>query len=493
MRLVKVCAAGALAAIALGGCGLDKVEDRARQLNVIGDVEITSVFCTSGDMNADVHSCAPYERPHRGQALVAYRIPDGSDAPPDLTDNGNSRHFTRSDSYTAYMEEEYADEGMHWAGYVSGVTVTAPGYRAAFTLSPRFPLPDAGKPFTGPFRYSVTGGFRELMDDADGSAPVDCRDDVNAFCTSAGVPGEDSTAATRDLALLPSADVPTVAPGGHVDVPFDVRLAGEGGASFGWSATTDLDGATVSVEQQAIEAGANPVDVAVEVPAGTPLGTYEVQLSATASGDPDVIINRQAVASGAQAGGTEQRTGAMTFRVVAPPPDEPASSEPPQSRVDEPAPAAGTPLPVAAPPLPVPATPAAQRTPRAKLRLSLTPLPRRAHSGDYVSYLLVARNAARQAARRTRVCETLPGRVQFVQASRPARFHGRDLCFDRGRLAGGDSLAAVIYVHVDTDAPAGMARASAVATASNAGRARARAGLRVLRRAAAPQRAPVTG
>jgi hypothetical protein len=91
------------------------------------------------------------------------------------------------------------------------------------------------------------------------------------------------------------------------------------------------------------------------------------------------------------------------------------------------------------------------------------------------------------------VCERLPARVQFVQATRRVTFRGRDLCFRRTRLGAGGSMAALVYVHVDTDARAGMAHASATATAANAHPARAHARLRVLRRAAPPHRAPVTG
>ena len=77
---------------------------------------------------------------------------------------------------------------------------------------------------------------------------------------------------------------------------------------------------------------------------------------------------------------------------------------------------------------------------------------------------------------RTRVCETLPGRVQFVRRERRLRFAGRDVCFGRGRLAAGGSLAALVYVHVDTDARPGVARAPGPPRlAANADRARRRA------------------
>jgi hypothetical protein len=73
------------------------------------------------------------------------------------------------------------------------------------------------------------------------------------------------------------------------------------------------------------------------------------------------------------------------------------------------------------------------------------------------------------------------------------RFRGRRLCFERERLGPHRSLVARVHVHVDTDAPAGQATALATAAAANADGARDAAALRVLRRAAPPRRAPVTG
>jgi uncharacterized repeat protein (TIGR01451 family) len=226
----------------------------------------------------------------------------------------------------------------------------------------------------------------------------------------------------------------------------------------------------------------------VSVPADAVPGVYEVELTATAPGGSDVVIFKSGTAARAEAPAdrTQRRTGVMRFRVVATQPGDDPLAAPPvteQSRPPASTPVPGTPEPAA------PVAPA----PRAVLGLSLSALPRRAYNGDHASYLLVARNRSRLPARGMRVCETLPGRVQFVQASRRVRFAGRRVCFREKRLSPGASVAALVYVHVDTDASPGMARARASATASNAERARARAQLRVLRRAAAPRRAPVTG
>src|SRR4051812_12022316 len=82
-----------------------------------------------------------------GQVLVAYRIPEGSAAPASISDDGGARHFSREQSYSAYMEETYPEAGMRWAGYVSEVHATDAGAQQAMTLSPEFPLPEPGKPF----------------------------------------------------------------------------------------------------------------------------------------------------------------------------------------------------------------------------------------------------------------------------------------------------------------------------------------------------------
>jgi uncharacterized repeat protein (TIGR01451 family) len=507
MGLRKVWAAAAVAgAVAVSGCGIDKAEERAQQLDAIGDVVVRTTFCTSGDMDGDSHACAPYERAHRGQALVAYRIPAGSEAPEAFDSDGGALHFTRSTSYAAFMQAGHARAGMRWVAYVSDPYSLHARGQAAFTVSPRLTLPDAGKPFEGPYRYTVAGGYRELLEAGDdGSAAVDCENGAVTECVSAEMVGDDSEFATRDLGVLggvAGGEEPVVEAGSDVAVPFDLRYAGAAvdAARFSLSASTDLDGGAVALSQEAIEPASdshNPVAAVVSVPEDTAPGDYEVTLTATAPGGSDGVIFRAGSLARAAAAGdrTQLRSGVMRFRVVAPQRrDDPAPVETPPVKADDPPPE--PPLPAAPPEPPVPGPPdpdPARAAPRAVLGLSLAALPRRAYNGDYATYLVMASNRSQQPARGMRVCETLPGRVQFVQASRRARFTGRRLCFRRTRLPAGGSMAALVYVHVDTDARPGMARARATATARNASRASARAHLRVVRRAAEPRRAPVTG
>src|SRR4051812_9982268 len=248
-----VAAAGALA---LGGCGIDKADERAEQLDAVGDVVVETVFCTSGDVDRDSHACAPFATRHRGQALVAYRIPDGSEAPDAFDADHGTLHFTQSESYGTAMQAAHGRAGMHWVGYVSDPHVLDAGAPAAFAVSPRLTLPDAGKPFSGPYRYTVVGGYRELLAaEDDGSAPVDCSGDPNTDCVAAAEIPDDSELATRDLGVLGGGAEPEVQPGGSVALPFELDYAGAsvGAARFSLSAQTDLAGGTVVLSQDAIE------------------------------------------------------------------------------------------------------------------------------------------------------------------------------------------------------------------------------------------------
>src|SRR3954464_2678557 len=171
---VAIAAAGSLA---LSGCGIDKAGEHGRQLDVIGDVELSTTFCTSGDTDAESRACAPFSSPHRGQLLVAYLLPVGSSIADSLTDSGGVRHFTWSESYTAFMRDTFPEDGMYWAAFVSEPYSSGAGQQYAFTMSPEVTLPDPGAPFTGPLRYQVVGGYRTLDDASDdGSAPIDCPD-----------------------------------------------------------------------------------------------------------------------------------------------------------------------------------------------------------------------------------------------------------------------------------------------------------------------------
>jgi hypothetical protein len=304
---------------------------------------------------------------------------------------------------------------------------------------------------------------------------------------STGPVGADSSQPVRDLAVrgAVNGDVPVAAPGEQVNVPFDLHFAGARGAEFELAASGDLPGARLSLEGATLAPEAdsdNPVSVRIEVPAGAAEGTYRVKLTATAVGEPDVIVQKRARKAVA---GTQQREGTATFRVVAPPRQEP----PPEPVPPGPGPEPVHPVPATPPPAPVPgpAVPPAGPEPRpvtlparAKLHLSLSAMPRRAHNGTNASYLVIARTVSRVPARNVRVCVRLARMLQFLGTSRRARVRGRSVCFARiARLVRGNPFAARIRVHVDTDAWTGVARAIGGAVAANASRVRAGTGLPV--------------
>jgi uncharacterized repeat protein (TIGR01451 family) len=479
----------AAAALALSGCGIDKADEHGRQLDVIGNVELSTTFCTSGDSDGNSRTCAPFSAAHRGQVLVAYRLPDGALIPDELTDDGGLRHFTSSPTYAAYMRDTYPEEGMYWAAYVSDAYSTDAGFQNAFTVAPEVTLPDPGAPYAGPLAYQVVGGYRQLAPGDDGTQAVDCTDTDSTACAGTGVGEHDLLQPTRDLAVRPGGDPPVVEAGSHVAVPFDVRFAGSAGDGvvFALSADTGAPSQTTLVPGSDSH---NRVTVDVAVPADTEPGDYDVTLTATARGEDDTVM-RKVRARRLHVGGVQERSGFMTYRVVAPKPQpqpqpqpQPAVDEPPHA-VDPPPPAADRPPPPAPAPVPIPVH--APRAGRARLALSLTASPRRALSGTNVSYRVVARNVSRVTAVRARVCTQLPRALQFVRATAGVRRDGSRFCFTRRRLLAGTAAHARLVVHIDLDAEGGPTRARATASAANAPRVHARAPMRVIEMPRAPR------
>lgn len=314
----------AVAVVALSGCGIDKADEHGRQLDVIGDVELSTTFCTSGDGDALSRACRPFSSAYHGQVLVAYRLPDGSSIPDALTDDGGLRHFAWSASYTEYMRDTYPEDGMYWAAYVSDAYSTDAGYQNAFTISPQVTLPDPGAPYAGPLHYQVVGGYRQLAPGDDGASAVDCTDTDSTACTSTGVAEHDSLQPTRDLAVRPGGEPPVVEAGSHVAVPFDLRFAGTGGEGVSFALSADAGTPSQRTLVPASHSH-NRVTVDVAVPADTEPGDYDVTLTATAHGEDDTVI-RKVRARRLHVGGVQERSGFMTYRVVAPTPHPPPAA-----------------------------------------------------------------------------------------------------------------------------------------------------------------------
>src|SRR3954451_5013808 len=164
---------------AIAGCGIGIREQSSSQRGVIGRVQVSTTFCTTADAaTSDNSSCLAHSKDNRGQALVGYRIPQGSSAPETLVSTGDLElTYTQDAAYTSYLNQQYPKDGASWIGYRSEVHESHAGDDPSWTLTPRFSLPNAGEPYPGPFAYATTAGYRDLAAGDDGSAPVVC---VNA-------------------------------------------------------------------------------------------------------------------------------------------------------------------------------------------------------------------------------------------------------------------------------------------------------------------------
>ena len=154
-----------------------------------------------------------------------------------------------------------------------------------------------GAPFQGDLSAVIIGGVRVVSAVAPASRPVVCgpaknmvydevqppndATDVWVICDDIGF---QAGGPTRDLGVLNGA-VASGPPGGVESLPFLVRYAGTAtpAADFRLTATSELPGAGVAVTPGTLVPAtdsANPVSVAVGIPAGAKPGRYEVTLTA---------------------------------------------------------------------------------------------------------------------------------------------------------------------------------------------------------------------
>jgi hypothetical protein len=315
-------AAGAVVvgAIVLSGCVVIQSES-ATQGNVIGNtVTVSTVLCASnssapapcnspGNSGLDDHSVSSFSA--SGQLLIGYRIPVGVTAPPTLAsnvaatdDSGKATTvpftFSQNATYTAGLAAiAPPPAGTQWVGYVSDpspkATYTVTGPQTA-TIAPTFGLP-AG--FVGPFTWRTVVGFRPSFpgpnDLACGGAfpgtttglipgqPTVCVDSPDQ-ATVAGAP---SSLATGDLSITAPA-TPTVAQGSTATLVFTGIFAGGNptASAFSSAVVTTAPGATATVPPSFTPASgsSNPIPVSIAIPASTAVGTYDVTVTATVSG-----------------------------------------------------------------------------------------------------------------------------------------------------------------------------------------------------------------
>ncbi|MEA2448787.1 MAG: hypothetical protein QOG63_719, partial [Thermoleophilaceae bacterium] len=278
-----------LLAWVVAGCGVEVESQASRQLDVIGDVEVSTTICATMDSVDSAPGCSPLSSDHRARSLVGYRIPAGSRAPDELESTGDVRlSYVRDAGYGAYLDARYPSDGAHWVGYVSEVHEWAAGEAPRWTVAPRFSLPAAGSPHEGPFEYASVAGYFVPGDGAGDSAPPVC--DEVACPDTAPILGSQPT---NDLALV-SGPSPGIAQNDEGDVPVGLRFAGpeRDDARFELSASSDLPGAAVaprdgSFAPPAGDAGSTSASterVHVDVPGDARPGLYTVTLTARSGG-----------------------------------------------------------------------------------------------------------------------------------------------------------------------------------------------------------------
>ena len=329
------------AALVLQGCIVFKVTPTATQLNTIGAVRVIIEVCASrpvscpdrGNIDANMttnNANTPGPDSVNGQVLLAVRVSSAAIPPATFsTTGGRALTFNLSPSYAAAMETSVpAAAGTKWVGYVSDSILYSSDVGAqSFTADIDFELGQGadGVPFQTPFRYRPVVGMRSVDASHPADRPVFCHqgseiqaasDDLTTFCAdspakSTILAGTTLSRATRDLGIRSAGSLGTVAAGGTVSIPFLATYSGAApgaGQFFVISASTPLAGATALPTSSSLTPtanSANPINVAVGVPADATPGDYPVTLSATL--------------------GSQTRTGTGTLTVS--PPDGPGGGD----------------------------------------------------------------------------------------------------------------------------------------------------------------------
>jgi RTX calcium-binding nonapeptide repeat (4 copies) len=289
-----------LAATALGlatllsGC-VTIVSQSAQQLNTIGAVRLTTTVCFSQQSGCPDRGNSDTQATSGGfQVVVGYRIPEATTVPQAFSSAaGQQLVFNRDSSYGAELERLIpTDANQKWAGYRSAGFAAAPT-SPTFTVAPTFTLkqgPD-GEPFEGPFYYRTVTGARATPGNP--NAPVDCgadpRGNNSNKTTCVDSPaisdlGTNLLQPTQDLGILDDPALQRASGGDTEAVQFRAMFAGRTPApSFDLRAATDVPGGEAKPRPTTFSPSANgsKVRVNVEIPSGTPHGSYDVTLVAT--------------------------------------------------------------------------------------------------------------------------------------------------------------------------------------------------------------------
>jgi hypothetical protein len=308
-------------ALTLSGCFVI-VSDTPLQENVIGDVIVHTVTCTSSVTSTD--SCPNQGNsgesfndtgPHDGQLLLAYRVPDGYGAPTQITSTSGSPTLVlnANPSYVSQLTSlAPPPAGEHWVGYMSS-PLTAPASNLEYTFDTRFTRPPAqnGVPSGVPFKYLTVTGARENNDAMGSSIPsgralncgttfpelhgvplpmmtitdaTTCVDSPAVATDATALPG-DQVLLTRDLAIAPGTAV--ASRNSTVNVPFTLNYVGPSDLSLVFTLASSISGLSGASASPANPTFTPPSDsstvqnAVVKVPAAAQPGTYSVPFSAT--------------------------------------------------------------------------------------------------------------------------------------------------------------------------------------------------------------------
>ena len=303
LRRLKRVAASAVAvtlgAIILSGCVVIQQES-ALQASVIGNtITVTTTLCAS-----QAAAAAPCNSPGTsnkyavanptgtpasapGQLLVGYRIPIGVSAPatiatsvPSVDDNGAAitvpLTLTQSPSYSAGLTAILPPPaGTAWVGYASDFKEYKQNGAQTVTITPTFGLPDG---FAGPFTWRTVVGYRSNFFQNQG---VTC---PGAFPgVSTPVPGQASSCVD-----FPDAGTIQGAPNVYALGSLSIVAPETPTISAGSSATLRFTGLFTGLNPQAsvfaVGASSTLPGAAPTVTASTPVGTYDVTVSATVGG-----------------------------------------------------------------------------------------------------------------------------------------------------------------------------------------------------------------
>lgn len=265
----------------------------------IGNVNIDFKLCNATD-NSNPPPCEADNYSGEAQVVLAFLVPNGStDIPAGFVASPPGPGvaplvFHRDSGFESNFKEHASyPPGFDIIGYASEVTREETGDAFEWGVKFTFGLPIAadGGSFSGPLKYFVVYGWREVNSEEPASRPVECESEDSspgaAECSSTG----ELEFGVSDLRMKPVAAASVFA-GGTAALPFSLDFASSAAAppsSFALSAATTLPGAAAAPSELTFAPGALDANkrsigqrlVNVQVPASAKAGTYQVQLTAT--------------------------------------------------------------------------------------------------------------------------------------------------------------------------------------------------------------------